>query len=132
MVQKEISGSVEQSNVINAIPLKTAQNWAKRWAKQEGNYNQHHHVKAFLIPKVDVLEVLKEGVDAVRAYLGVDDNGVEKLMIIGTKLDPLTGVYVDMITETEGDGDTAAASDDIYDFTQPCPTACDPESPMFK
>jgi hypothetical protein len=128
MSQETTSEGKIQGKSINAIPLKTAQKWAKRWTKKEGNYNKHHHVNAFLIPKVDLLEVLTEGVDAVRAYIGVDDAGVEKLMIVGTKFNPETGIYVDMITV--GVGNSAGGEDNIYDFTQPCPPASDPESPL--
>jgi len=116
------------NKVTNAISLNEAQRWAKRWSKKEGDYNKHHNVNAFLIPKVDLLEVLKEGVDAVRAYIGVDDNGTEKLMIVGTKLDPKTGIYVDMITV--GIGNVEGEQDNIYDFTEPCPPAGDPKSPL--
>ena len=128
MSQKTTSEGKIQGKSINSIPLKTAQKWAKRWTKREGNYNKHHHVNAFLIPKVDLLEVLAEGVDAVRAYIGVDDEGVEKLMIVGTKFNPETGIYVDMISGTLGD--SAGVEDNIYDFTEPCPPASDPESPL--
>jgi hypothetical protein len=120
--------ATEVKKEVNAIPLKTAQKWAKRWTKKEGNYNKHHHLHGFLIPKVDLLEVLAEGVDAVRAYIGVDDNDVEKLMIVGTKYNPVTGIYEDMITV--GVGNMTAVQDDIYDFTTPCPPAGDPESPL--
>ncbi|HEY4628244.1 MAG TPA: hypothetical protein VIH02_03080 [Flavobacterium sp.] len=116
------------NKVTNAISLNEAQRWAKRWSKKEGDYNKHHNVNAFLIPKVDLLEVLNEGVDAVRAYIGVDDNGAEKLMIVGTKLDPKTGIYVDMITV--GIGNVEGEQDNIYDFTEPCPPAGDPKSPL--
>jgi hypothetical protein len=128
MSQQTTSEEKIQGKSINSIPLKTAQKWAKRWTKREGNYNKHHHVNAFLIPKVDLLEVLTEGVDAVRAYIGVDDAGVEKLMIVGTKFNPETGIYVDMITV--GVGNSTVGEDNIYDFTQPCPPASDPESPL--
>lgn len=128
MSQETTSEEKIQGKSINAIPLKTAQKWAKQWTKKEGNYNKHHHVNAFLIPKVDLLEVLTEGVDAVRAYIGVDDAGVEKLMIVGTKFNPETGIYVDMITV--GVGNSTGGEDNIYDFTQPCPPASDPESPL--
>jgi len=130
MSQETTSENHKQTKTVNAIPLKTAQKWAKRWSKREGNYNKHHELHAFLIPKIDLLEVLREDVDAVRAYIGINDEGVEKLMIVGTKLDPVTGIYVDMISV--GVENTTAQPDDIYDFTQPCPTACDPESPMFQ
>ena len=128
MSQKTTSEGKIKGKSINSIPLKTAQKWAKRWTKREGNYNKHHNVNAFLIPKVDLLEVLAEGVDAVRAYIGVDDAGVEKLMIVGTKFNPETGIYVDMISGTLGN--SAGGQDNIYDFTEPCPPASDPESPL--
>ena len=128
MSQETTSENHKETKTVNAIPLKTAQKWAKRWSKKEGDYNKHHHVNAFLIPKVDLLEVLAEGVDAVRAYIGVDDAGVEKLMIVGTKFNPETGIYVDMISDTLGN--SAAGQDNIYDFTEPCPPASDPESPL--
>ena len=121
--------NTESVKPINSIPLATAQKWAKRWSKKEGNYNKHHELHAFLIPKVDFIEVLAEGVDAVRAYIGIDDKGLEKLMIVGTKYDPVTKIYVDMITVGDGVSEVA---DDIYDVTQPCPPACDPNSPMFQ
>ncbi|RTY65273.1 hypothetical protein EKL99_03350 [Flavobacterium sp. ZB4P23] len=130
MSQETTSGSLKKGKVVNVIPLKTAQRWAKRWSKREGDYNKHHHLNAFLIPKIDLVEVLKEGVDAVRAYIGVDDDGVEKLMIVGTKYDPLTQIYVDMITQDNGDA--GATEDDIYDFTSPCPSTCDPETLMLQ
>ena len=128
MPEKTTSEMQTQGKSINSIPLKTAQKWAKRWSKKEGNYNKHNKLNAFLIPKVDLLEVLAEGVDAVRAYIGVDDAGIEKLMIVGTKYNPETGIYEDMITE--GVGDNEGTGNDIYDFTEPCPPASDPASPL--
>lgn len=109
---------------INTIKLSTAQKWADKWRKKEGTYNSHYKLHAFLIPKDDLTQVLTEGVDAVRAYLGVDDNNVEKLMIVGTKYDQATGTYIDMIP------DRAINSGNIYDFTRPCPPSCDTSSPL--
>ena len=129
MSQETTSEEHKQTKTVNAIPLKTAQKWAKRWSKQEGNYNKHHKLHAFLIPKIDLLEVLREDVDAVRAYIGINDEGVEKLMIVGTKYDPATKIYVDMINV--GVGNAPVQQDDIYDFTSPCPPDCDPSSPML-
>lgn len=113
----------------NTIDLEKAKRWANRWKKKEGHYNKHHKLNAFLIPKADLLEVLQEGIDAARAYIGVDDDGVEKLMIVGTKYDEKSGIYVDMITV--GDSSDNSSDGDIYDFTEPCPTTCDPKSPLF-
>jgi hypothetical protein len=122
------NNATDVAKKVNTIPLTEAQRWAKRWKKKEGNYNKHHELNGFLIPKVDLQEVLAEGVDAVRAYIGVDDNNVEKLMIVGTKYDPVTKIYIDMITV--GRGDAIAEQDDIYDFTSPCPPNGDPRSPL--
>ncbi|RWW98750.1 hypothetical protein [Flavobacterium cerinum] len=105
------------------ITLETARKWAKRWRKAEGDYNKHHELHAFLIPKDDLLEVLAEGVDSVRAYLGVDENNVEKLMIVGTKYDEVTETYIDMLPGGQIEGS-------IYDFTRPCPPACDKKSKL--
>lgn len=122
---------------VNTIPLKEAQDWANRWKAKEGEYNKHHELHAFLIPKIDLVEVLNENVDAVRAYIGVEkveENGlvtfVEKLMIVGTKYDEKTGVYVDMITDGVTNNKIGSTADFIYDFTAPCPSACDPNSQM--
>jgi len=128
MTQEPTPTNQNQKKIVNSIPLKTAQKWAKRWRKLEGEYNKHHRLNAFLIPKIDLQEVLKEGVDAVRAYIGVDDEGVEKLMIVGTKFDSETGIYVDLIAN-----DVSAANHEggsIYDFTSPCPPNGDPNSPL--
>lgn len=130
MSEEAVTGNnaSEGAKKVNTISLIEAKKWAKRWKKKEGNYNKHHELNAFLIPKIDLLEVLTEDVDAVRAYIGIDDNGVEKLMIVGTKYDPLTKIYVDMITV--GAGNEPSGQDDIYDFTTPCPNACDKNSPL--
>ena len=72
---------------------------------------------------MDIIEVLAEDIDAARAYIGIDDDGVERLMIVGTKYDPKTDTYVDMISGTTN-GETLVEGD-IYDFTQPCPDTCD-------
>lgn len=126
--------------LINAIPLKKAQKWAKRWAKKEGKYNKHHELNAFLIPAVDLKELLAENVTHVRAYIGVhkikaEKKGdkptyEEKLMFVGTKLDPETGLYIDQISYGNEDGSTRAAEEGIYDFSTPCPPDGDPESPL--
>lgn len=116
----------------NTITLEDAKKWAARWRKEEGTYNAHHELKAFLIPKIDIIEVLDEDIDAARAYIGVDDDGIERLMIVGTRYDPKTDTYVDMITESTAKTDLGKRPEgDIYDFTQPCPSTCDIDSPLY-
>ncbi|EIA10511.1 hypothetical protein HJ01_00017 [Flavobacterium frigoris PS1] len=50
-------------------------------------------------------------------------------MIVGTKYNPDRGIYEDMITV--GVSTNEEEQDDIYDFTRPCPTDCDPSSPLL-
>ena len=63
-------------------------------------------------------------IDAVRAYIGVDENNVEKLMLVGTKYDKENDIYYDMLPER------SLQDGDIYDFTTPCPPCCDPTSAL--
>lgn len=108
----------------NTIGLETARTWAKKWRKVEGTYNAHHEVHAFLIPKDDITQLLDEGIDAVRAYIGVDENDEEKLMFVGTKYDAKTDTYVDMTPVSVTNKGL------IYDFTRPCPPFCDMSSAL--
>lgn len=103
----------------NTITLETAQAWANRWKQEEGTYNKHNKLKAFLVPGIDFQQVMQEeGVVNVRAYLGVDDNQVERLMIVGVDAEGN-----DMISDTEGYY--------IYDFSEPCPNTCNQKAPFI-
>lgn len=98
----------------NAIPLETAQEWAARWRENPANT-----VKAFLIPREDITQLLEESnVGDVRAYVGIDEFGTHKLMIVG-------------VNELENDLIDAKAGQFIYDFTKPCPSVCDTKSPLY-
>ena len=125
---------VPKPNPRNAISLEGAKKWAKRWRKKESKYNKHNDCRAFNIPKKDLIEVLNEdGVESVRAYLGVEklrdkDTGkkyyVEKLMFVGVDANGK-----DMISSSDGITlDNGPL--DIYDFSTPCPTTCDNQSPL--
>ncbi len=104
---------------LNTITLETAQEWAARWKRQQGSYNQHNQLKAFWIPGIDFTQVMEEtGVKDVRAYLGIDENEVEKLMIVGVDEEGN-----DMIDEGKGWY--------IYDFSEPCPNKCNTKAPFI-
>ena len=63
----------------NTITLQTAKKWAKNWRELESDYNKYHECRAFNIPKIDFQEVLaEEGVESVRAYLGVKETKDKK------------------------------------------------------
>ena len=98
----------------NTITLATAQIWAAKWQADPA-----HKIKAFLIPKEDISQLFEyEGVCDVRTYMGVDETGIHKLIIVGVDIDGN-----DLINP--------ARNQFIYDFTRPCPEDCDTRSPLF-
>ncbi|WP_343330909.1 hypothetical protein [Polaribacter staleyi] len=122
---------------VNTISLDEAKKWAENWRNLESDYNKYHKCRAFNIPKIDLQEVLAEdGVESIRAYIGVKESTnskgekeyEEKLMIVGVDENGK-----DMLpSATKGNTLAAESADDsgIFDFTDPCPSACDSDSPL--
>jgi hypothetical protein len=95
------------------ITLKEAQDWATSWRTNPPK----KLAKGHLISGTALSELLAiAGVVNVRAYMGVDDKGVQKLMLVGV--------------DTQGK-DLIDANHPVYDKTNPCPDICDPSSPLF-
>ena len=95
------------------ITLDEAKAWAISWRTNPPK----DLAKGHLIPGGALTELLAtEGVVDVRAYMGVDETGTQKLMFVGV----------------DADGkDLIDANHLIYDSTQPCPKNCDPTSPLY-
>lgn len=137
-------------NTENTISKQQGADWTANWRNANPNT-----VNAFLIPAVDFVEVLNEiGVldDAaatqaqananqlnsqIRGYLAIDDDNTEKMIFVGTE--NVDGTYRDIIDGTiDGDGTPTTlkssasnpATSGVFDFTDPCPPACDPNSPL--
>lgn len=131
----------------NIISLDTAKAWTQEWRQDESDYNKYNNCNGFLIPAVDLEEVLmeirkqlKDKNVYVRAYLGVEVSDTvpakftEKLIIVGTRPDPQddgTIIYRDILPDE--DSEVSALGDEssegrIWNFTEPCPSACDPSS----
>lgn len=92
------------------IPLTDAEAWAKSWQSNPPK----PLAKAHLIPLVVLEELLAiPEVANVRAYMGVDTSGQQKLIFVGVN----------------GNGDDI--TDTIFSGTQPCPDTCDPNSPLY-
>lgn len=88
--------------------------------------------RAFLIPLADLQGLINEiqgqgGSPMARGYLAYDAaTGKDKLVFCGTTQDnatPGTTIYRDMLPST-------APGNQLWDFTEPCPSACDPSSPL--
>ena len=73
----------------------------------------------------------EKGEGFIRAYLGVDmELKMEKLIIVGTKPEIQKDgsiIYRDLVPE---EGELQTGGGDVWDFTDPCPPACDPNSPL--
>jgi hypothetical protein len=104
------------------IDLKTAQTYAKKWRDKDSSFD-YRGLHGFLIPAENLQKLLDQGPDAIRAYIGVDDDGYAKLMIVGTKWSHPTESHDDMLPDSKFPGR-------IYDFTRPCPPACGYMSPL--
>ncbi|QNR24549.1 hypothetical protein [Croceimicrobium hydrocarbonivorans] len=90
-------------------------------AWREGFLGQTLNIRAFNIPKSDLVGLLSEdGVASVRAYLGYNANNPNNkfnLLLVGVDSNG-----DDMINYDNGNY--------IYDFTTPCPAMCDQYSPL--
>lgn len=95
------------------ITLDEAKTWAKSWRSNPPKALAKGH----LIQGEALTELLgTAGVVNVRAYMGVDGTGTQKLMFVGV--------------DASGN-DLIDATHLIYDQTQPCPSCCDTNSPLF-
>lgn len=103
------------------LDLKSALEYAKNWRNSK-DY-KHAALHGFHVPVFDLEAVLGEGVNGVRFYLGIDDKGEAKIMLVGTIWNPDTLLFDDMLPEMEHTGN-------IYDFSMPCPKACSTKSPF--
>jgi hypothetical protein len=98
----------------NTIPLATAQSWAAKWQSDPA-----HKTKAFLIPKVDITQLFEyDGVCDVRTYMGIDETGNQKIMLVGVDANGN-----DLIDD--------ARQQYIYDFALRCPDICDINSKLY-
>ena len=96
------------------VTLEEATGWIKSWR----NNLPKEPAKAHLIDKQALLDVMKpDDVVSVRAYLGMDDDGVQKLIFVGVGANGN-----DLIDENHI----------MTDRTNPCPPFCDgDESPLL-
>lgn len=96
-----------------SISLSDAKNWVKSWRTNPPT----ELVKGHLITGEALSELLAtEGVVDVRAYMAVDETGTQKLIFVGVDANGK-----DLIDDNHL----------IYDRTCPCPSFCDPTSPIF-
>jgi hypothetical protein len=110
-------------NADFTIDLKTAQTYAAKWRDPNTSLD-YRALHAFLIPTQNLKDILaQEPTAAVRAYLGINDDGEAKLLMVGTIWDKDHNSHNDMLPDSDIPGK-------IYNFTRPCPPFCAFESPL--
>lgn len=114
------------------ISLETAERWVKKWKEAKPELGKNKKIHGYLIPKYNLEKVLAQGIDAARAYIGINDKGEETLMIVGTRYDAKTDTYLDMLPRIVDCDISNPPPGEIYDFTSACPPNSDPSSPLDK
>jgi hypothetical protein len=110
----------------NTISIAEAQEWGQRWNDGGAKFFVNNLLKAFLIPGIDLTQVLaEEGVQDIRTYFGVDGSGQPHLMVVGVDANGNDMIDQDQLVNQKNDWH-------IYDFSLPCPSTCDVKSPLFK
>jgi hypothetical protein len=86
------------------------------------------YIRAFNIPMADIASLADfTQCSSVRAYLGMSTPGdISTLKLV---LVPVDRKNNDILSIPIPDGSTQSS---IYDFTSPCPTICDIQSPLFQ
>ncbi|MBP6432860.1 MAG: hypothetical protein KA319_13930, partial [Ferruginibacter sp.] len=102
------------------------------WRNYIGQYEpEGQYVRAFNIPMSDI-QNLGDFTDcsSVRAYLAMETPGdISSLKIILVPVDQKNNDVLSIEVPSEGGGMVEQSA--IYDFTSPCPSVCDVNSPLF-
>jgi hypothetical protein len=128
---QEVLGYPDTITREDAIRITT--NWRSYVTNNQKAPNPDY-IRAFEIPLVDLLNssaiTQRFGGSAVRAYIGLDvenDPSSVKLAIV-----PIDARGNDILAVPEGTDRIAVEEEStIFDFTNPCPQACDLNSPLF-
>jgi hypothetical protein len=135
---------------LDSVKIHDAENYTAAWQTAHGTTLP----KAFVIPIIDFVNLLTElnfiniesdgrfslnqldGTEAaVRAYIGIDPKSPftlkEKLFLVGALKLPGSSNFKEIIQNEKNPipGMTPSGSG-VFDFTTPCPSHCDDDSPL--
>ncbi|WP_281310538.1 hypothetical protein [Flavobacterium flavigenum] len=114
MAEEKFPGTIQ-------IPLAVAKEWEKRYENDTTLEDSNSKIKSYLIPRESLEIVLQLNTDAVRAYIGINDQNEKTLLFVGANLDKETGKYIDVYGPPENQGSAKAAEEVVYDGTRPSP-----------
>ncbi|WP_417939920.1 hypothetical protein [Flavobacterium sp. RS13.1] len=114
MSEEKFPGPIE-------IPLTVAKEWEKRYDHDTTIEDSNTKVKSYLIPRESLEIVLQLNTDAVRAYIGINDQNEKTLLFVGANLDKETGKYIDVYGPPSNQGVAKTTEYVVYDGTRPSP-----------
>jgi len=103
------------------IPLAVAKEWEKRYENDTTLEDSNSKIKSYLIPRESLEIVLQLNTDAVRAYIGINDQNEKTLLFVGANLDKETGKYIDVYGPPANQSSGKSAEELVYDGTRPSP-----------
>ncbi|WP_199118321.1 hypothetical protein [Pedobacter sp. ASV28] len=130
---------------VPTVPLQEAIDRVARFRKQiqtAAQVPEENIPRAIFIPIADIMAIIDkfQTIDAegnihsairgVRAYFAVKEGDEDLPDDITALIVPVDVKGNDIIATNNGLKDDVDDSD-IYDFTKPCPSYCDPNSPLF-
>ncbi|SHG81384.1 hypothetical protein [Flavobacterium defluvii] len=104
------------------VPLSIAKEWEKRYQDDTTVEDSKNKVKSYLIPRESLEKVLQLNTEAVRAYIGINDQNEKTLLFVGAQYDKETGKYIDVYGQSSQQNKSAESAEDVvYDGTRPSP-----------
>lgn len=143
-----INTSEPQKWVPFSVPVKTAQKWITNWINADPSAQplSPTDMRAFLVRRADFVELLaQDDTEFIRLYVGRKEDIKEDrmrpcLLMVSAAyqgdIDPSApdpSLIVDLIgpmTVTKGFVQQEETYE-VFDFSQPCPPHCNPESELF-
>lgn len=114
MAEKKFPGPIE-------VSLEVAKKWEKRFNEDTNVDDTKSKVISYLIPRESLEAVLQLNTDAVRAYIGINDENEKTLLFVGANLDKETGQYIDVYGRPEKQDGAKADEEVVYDGSRPSP-----------
>lgn len=110
------------------ISLAKAKEWEKKYHGDTTAVESKKKAIGFLIPRESLEKVLELNTEAVRAYIGINDQDEKTLLFVGAELNKETGKYIDVYGRSSALQKTASLTSEtenpeeiVYDGTRPSP-----------
>ncbi len=136
-----------ETKVIISVPeaIEKTTNWRNFMKSKTAEEDARRIPKAVYISKQDITDMAKQceaddTIAGVRAYFTLESEAAEAVKNMVTFVMVLVRVsdkkpfgddVLYMSESIGGVGGNVGGNSNVYDYTQPCPDICDPDSPLF-